>query len=364
MLSKELLTRDQLITHSKGEFQQAGFSVSDENIKSNAFDFIAKKSDLTNRISSNEAEQKIIIKTLVDLDLFRKHTSIELQLISKLISGFPILIAAMSNGKTINDATLYRRHDVSAISLNTLRMFLQATTSSIGNPKITKFAQRGGIYVNISNDRLKERRHQLRFDMNILAKKVGISRNALYKYEKGECSPKLSNFRKLTKILGTNLAVPLDILESQFNSLDEAILKKYKLARSQLQKEVTSYLAEKDFDVLWFKSEVFDGFSTPSSESSSSKRKLKNNYPIITGVSSNDEKNDLIRIECITYLSQFLQKQAIWFKDDDKEEDIQSDSSKLITVNISDLEQMATIEFDKLISNRNNLISKKNSLTN
>lgn len=364
MSLQEPVARNQLIIHSKDEFQRAGFAISDENIRSNSFDFIAKKTDSSDISSLPSKPQKIITKVLVDLDLFKKHTSVELQLISKLISGFPLLVASKSSGKKIEEATLYRRHDVSAISIKTLRMFLQATYGSSIAPKITKFAQRGGIYVNISKDRLKERRRHFKLDIRILAQKVGISRHALYKYERGESSPKITNYESLTNILGTDLDVPIDVLETKFDFLCEDTLRSFKLARSKLQKEVTRYLAEKEFDVLWFRSGPFDGLSAPISETSPSKNHIKDTYPIITGVASSDEKNDTTRIECINNLSHFLQKQAVWFKDDDDNNDQCIDLSKLITVNISDLERMPAIDFKKLVSKSKYSISVKNIKTN
>jgi len=137
-----------------------------------------------------------------------------------------------------------------------------------------------------------------------------------------------------------------------------------KLARSKLQKEVASYLAEKEFDILWFRSEPFDGLSAPTSESSSPKNHERDSYPIITGVASSDEKSDSIRIDCINNLSHFLQKQAVWFKDDDETKNLNIDFSRLITVNISDLERMPAIDFKKLVSKRKQSITFKNLKTN
>jgi predicted transcriptional regulator len=347
MSLQETLTKDQLINHSKHEFKRAGYSLSDENIKSSAFDFIAKKNDLTNiRFKS----QKIITKVLIDLDLFKKQASIELQLISKLISGFPLLVAHSAAGKNMEEATLYRRHDVSAVSLETLKMFFQYERG-LKEAKISKFSHRGGIYVNLSKERFKERRKRLQMEMTILAKKVGRSRHSLYKYEKGESCPKISTYNNLISILGNDLDIPLDILETKFKILSEKTLKDYEEPHSKLQKEVAIYLADKDFDILWFKSEPFDGLSAPPPDQSSLKGQSNVPHPIITGVTSSNEINDSNRITLINNLSKFLQKKAIWFMEDDMENfAISKEPINLTVVKISDLERIPIQDFKKLLN--------------
>ena len=74
----EPLARNQLVIHSKDEFQRAGFTISDENIKSNSFDFIAKKTGYSDISSLSIKSQKIITKVLVDLDLFSRASIIKI----------------------------------------------------------------------------------------------------------------------------------------------------------------------------------------------------------------------------------------------------------------------------------------------
>ncbi len=351
MSTQEIVTKKKLVGQSKKEFLKAGYSLWNENVKSNTFDFIAKK-DILKDLRSYP--QKIVTKVLVDLDLFKKQASIELQLISKLISGFPLLVAHSAAGKEIEKATLYRRHSVSAISLKTLQLFFQYEKGS-NTTKISKFAHRGGVFVNLSKEKFKTRRKRLELDMTILAKKVGISRQSLYKYEKGESFPKIKYFKILSNILGDNLDIPLDILENQFENISQHTLKDYKQPRSQLQKEVASYLADKEFNVLWFKSEPFDGLSEPNTDQSTANIQLDTLYPMITGVTSLNERSDSNRLLLINSLSGFLQKKAIWFLDDeDNIENLEpsKESSLLTLVKISDLEGMALIDFKNMLNKK------------
>ncbi len=350
MSAAETIIREKLVSQTKAEFQRAGYSLWGEVPKSNVFDFIAKKT-YTRKINFNQ--QRIITKVVVDLDFFKKETSIELQLISKLISGFPLLIGHYADRKYIEEETLYRRHDISAISLNTLKRYLQFERGT-KSAKITKFTRRGGIYVNLSKEKFKEQRKLKKFDMTHLAERVGISRHSLYKYEKGESFPKAENYISLcTELDNDDLDDPLDIYETQFKGLCENNLKDYKKPRTKLQKEVGIYLAEKDFNVLWFKSKLFDGLSEPIVDTPSSTRIPKVPSPIITGVTSQNKKNDFSRLLLVNSFSKFLRKKAVWFIEDDLD-DMESpeNSLQMVVINISDLEGMALIDFIELLNKK------------
>jgi predicted transcriptional regulator len=344
MSLQETVTKEVLTDDAKVEFQQAGYTLSDATIGSSVFDFIAKKN---NRLVS----KKIVTKVFVDLDMFKKQASIELQLISKLISGFPLVVAHAAAGRSMEDATLYRRHDVSAISLPTLNKYLQYE-KGVKVAKISKYAHRGGIYVNISKERLKERRKQLKLSLAILSQQIGLSRLSLYRYEKGQTSPKLANYYMLINALGgDDIDAPLDILETEFRFLQKHPIKEFTQPNSQLQKEIGMYLEDKDFHVLWFKnSEPFDGFSAPIIDLAATQGPMDADYPIITGVESED-RNDTVRITLINKLSHFLRKKAIWFIEDDSPESIgRSEKSRhFIVVKVSDLEQMADKDFKNLV---------------
>ena len=347
MSLQKTITKEKLIDKSKTEFLRAGYSLWSENIRSNAFDFIAKQNLLPN-------SQRIIIKVLVDLDLFKKQTSVDLQLISKLISGFPLIVAHSAAGKNIKGATLYRRHDVSAISIKTLKMFLQYE-QGLASSRISKFSHRGGVFVNLSKEKFKERRKQLQLEMTILSKKVGISRHSLYKYERGESFPKIKNFELISEILGENLDLPIDILETQFKDISQHTLKDYQQPRSNLQKEITNYLEDKEFKVLWFRSEPFDGLSEPKKDKSPSGKREGVTYPLITGVSSSNEESDSNRISLIDSLSTFLKKKAIWFvEDEDNIEKLNptNESSPVTIIKISDLEGMALVDFKNILKKK------------
>jgi len=199
-----------LLNNAKYQFRKAGYSISDKDLCSSSFDFIAKKPNL----SPVSNPVKLIIRVLAELDYFKKNTAIDLKLISKLMNANPLLIAHTATGKEIEDATLYRRHNVPAISLKTLQLFLQKKSPE--NPfKLERFAYRGGIHVYLSLSRFIELKEQSGVNLTELADNIGVSRQSLYNYAKGISSPKIENYQRMEKVMGDNLKESVDIFKDQ-----------------------------------------------------------------------------------------------------------------------------------------------------
>lgn len=341
--------KNELLNGAKREFRNAGYILSDNKINSSSFDFIAKKSE---HYKPHETK-KMIIRVLAELDLFKAHTSQDLRLIAKLIQGNPLLIAKFATGKHIEPSTLYTRHDVPAMSLQTLKSFLQDERSKT-EPKITQITRRGGIFVNLSTSRLTERRKQLGLDISQLAKKLGISRQSLHKYERGESKPKLDSYSRLIEIMGVDLDQPVEIFKKTEKDLDFAFKEKCKPKSSQ-QKEIAGYLEEKGIQILWFRKELFDGMFVNEHGDNLKKSKISVGNSVITGVTSKDEENDKNRLILLNKLSYFLGKKGIWFED----EESGNKSGTIKTTNfftilsISDLERMKNEDLLKFLKRVN-----------
>ena len=346
MSVKEDTHRNELLNSTKLEFRNAGYTLSDNDISSSSFDFIVKKKEIQTPL----IPKKMIIRVLAELDLFKRHTSQELQLIAKLIQGKPLLIAKFSTGKRIKPATLYRRHNVPAISLQTLKSFLQDELSK-KSPQITKLTKRGGIFVNLSTSRFVERRKQLELDISLLAEKIGVSRQSLYKYERGKSSPKLDSYARIFEIMGIDLEQPINIFEKPKKSTDDLdfTIKELCKPKSQRQKEITGYLQEKEIQILWLRQEPVDGIIVNEQREIIDKSEINPGTTIITGVSSTNEEKDHDRLLLLNKLARFLGKKAIWFEDEesDKESKFIKTTDFFTILTISDLEHMGNEELLK-----------------
>ena len=338
--------KENLLNDAKHQFRKAGYSISDENLISSSFDFIAKKENsppLSNPV-------RLIIRVLAELDYFKKNTSIGLQFISKLIHGNPLLIAQSATGKEIEDATLYRRHNVPAISLKTLQLLLQNESSKYPF-QLERFAYRGGIHVHLSLSRFTRLKAQSGINLTELADNIGISRQSLYNYEKGISCPKIENYRRMEKVMGDNLKESVDIFKDNEKLSTEQALRNFCNPRSPLQKEITNYLEDMDFQIAWFREEPFDGMSIDDHHSIKDNERVKSFKSIFTGVVSTDIEKDRIRKLLLKKLSNFLEKNTIWFYEEEnvRKSRKRRKSSFFTTLSISDLERMGSEEFLELL---------------
>ena len=160
--------------------------------------------------------------------------------------------------------------------------------------------------------------------------------------------------------MGDNLDHPLDLFTETSKKIETSNFKDICSPKSQLQKEVAGYLYEKDIEVLWFKSEPFDGISLSETQDDTDKSGINPENTIITGVSSIDNEREDNRIQLLNKLSLFLGKRAIWFVDAVPAKNTQnSKTSKFLTIlSISELERMGNKEFLRLLH-----ISKVNKHT-
>ncbi len=355
--------KEKILKSAKYQFRQAGYSISDEKLKPSSFDFIAKK----NYLSPSSNPIKLIIRVLAELDYFKKNTSLELQFFSKLIQGNPLLIAHSATGKEIEDATLYRRHNVPAISLRTLQLFLRSELPKY-HFRLEKFAYRGGIHIRLSPSQFTRRKNKMGRNLTKLADEIGISRQSLYNYEKGISSPKIDNYQKIEKVMGTDLKESIDIFQDQNKPFTEHAFKEHSKPRSQLQKEIDSYLEEKDFHIIWFRAEPIDGMSIDNQNSIKEYENLKSLKSIFTGVTSSDVEKDQVRMKLLKKLSDFLNKSAIWFDEEEymNKSQKRSKSSFFTTLSVSELERMRSEEFleflDRAVKSQN--MRQKYSLSN
>lgn len=324
-----MLEHDQIVKTSQEVFNSAEYEVLPKFDHSNSFDFLA--------IKKANRNLRIMIKVVLDLDLFKRHHSLQIQLISGLISAFPMLIGYYGNGNKLKNNTIYHRHGIPGISPYSLKKLI------LEKIPFVRFSNRGGIFVNISSIALMKSRKNRNIKIDELSKLTGLSRNTIYRYEKGIASPREENFKKINDILSeTKLTEPLDIFNSKkdFEKLDTGI-NKFEKPYSNVQKEISECFQEKQINIYWFKSEPFDGLV--SNVFDRIEKDYKKQTTIITGVASKEPEINNKRIKMLLNFSSFLHERGIWiFDDENQQTESIAKTNGLKSLSISDIEKMST----------------------
>jgi putative transcriptional regulator len=118
-----------------------------------------------------------------------------------------LLIGEEAREKPLEDDTIYRRHNILAI---TARTFENIVLHNI-RPLIQ--ANPGGYYVEIDGEALKHRRQEIGLSIGEMADMVGMSRRTVYGYERGLAKASVPAAYNLIYTVGIPVAKPMDIFQ-------------------------------------------------------------------------------------------------------------------------------------------------------
>ena len=158
------------------------------------FDFVARRKT-----------QLAFIKTHENIGNISMGDALELQTLSEHLSAAPILVCAKTRHKPMEDDTIYSRYGVCAVTPLTL----EDITVRGKNPLVD--ATPGGYYVRLDSGKIRKERQIRGLSVGKLAEMTGISRRALYGYEKGMTRASVGAAYNLEYVLGLPLAQEIDL---------------------------------------------------------------------------------------------------------------------------------------------------------
>ena len=247
------------------------------------FDLIAKRKNML-----------ILVKLLENIDSFREDQAFELRKLSSMLAGLPMLIGrSIRSNNAIEDGVIYSRYEIPAISKETLRNLL------VHHMPPLIYAHRGGLRVKIDGNLLKEKRLERNLSLSDLAGEVGVSKRAIYEYERGGIDVSLETAMMLEEYLDEPLTIALNLFEQMKQIGSVTLPTSYKnQPKSDLEKEVKKHFDSIGFkDQLWTKKIPFRVLARPEL----SDEELKKFKSTITGISEHLSGKDLVEKVEVTY---------------------------------------------------------------
>ncbi len=201
------------------------------------FDVIAKKRSLL-----------MLVKIIETIDNLREDQAYELRKLSSMLGGLPLIVGrSIRSNSTIEDGVVYSRYEIPVVSLETLRNLLLHKIP----PLI--FAYRGGFKVKFDGDLLKEKRIGKNLSLSDLAREVGISKRAVYEYERGKINVSLETAMMIEEFLDEPLTLAINLFDEMQRIGSVTQPEKYSGApKSDLEKDV-----KKHFDALGMKDQLW-----------------------------------------------------------------------------------------------------------
>lgn len=247
------------------------------------FDIIAKKHTLL-----------MLVKIIETIDNLREDQAYELRKLSSMLGGLPLIVGrCIRSNSAIEDGVVYSRYEIPVVSLETLRNLLLHKIP----PLI--FAYRGGFKVKFDGDLLKEKRVEKNLSLSDLAQEVGISKRAVYEYERGTINVSLETAMMIEEFLDEPLTLAINLFDEMQKIGSITQPERYSGApKSDLEKDVKKHFDAIGMkDQLWTKKFPFRVLAKPIDKTD----ELAKSITTITGITRKSSGNDFTKKIQVTY---------------------------------------------------------------
>jgi putative transcriptional regulator len=149
----------------------------------------------------------LLLKVLINIDGFTGQQAEEIKKISSTFLASPLVIGIKSKHEYLEEDVVYERHGIPVIAPETLRNIIVEEVY----PEV--FADRGGYFVEVDGDAIKEAREKENLSLKELANQAHVSRETIYKYEHGMVRACPETVITLESILNMKITLSVDILK-------------------------------------------------------------------------------------------------------------------------------------------------------
>jgi len=189
------LNREKILQELYDILTTHGFKVSHIYERS-CFDLLARKKLL------------LLLKVLVNIDSINSLQAHEIKKVAYTFLAAPLIIGLKSKTDYLEEDVVYERHGIPAIALKTLKNMIMEDH----HPEV--FADRGGYYVQIDGNTLREVREEYNMSLKDLADIAHVSRETIYKYENGLVRASPETAMILEEILNIKIILSIDLFKA------------------------------------------------------------------------------------------------------------------------------------------------------
>lgn len=201
------MSQDRLLRNVISVMIMAGYEVSELfAMRPKSFDIIASNGD-----------QILVLKVISHIDSISEENARDLDRIARNLSGSPLIVGERARDAELERGAVYVRYGIFAINYATLHDYFVE-----GSPPLI-YASPGGLYVNISGERLRELRENSSLSLGDLGQILGVSRRTVAKYEAG-MGTTIEIALRIEETFDSGVVEPIDLI--QYNSHFEEPAKK------------------------------------------------------------------------------------------------------------------------------------------
>lgn len=175
---------------------EAGYSISEVDSEDYCLEIVAKKGNI-----------KLLIKSLTNIDSERRDSVEDLASLAVSFNATPLIIGHRMQKGVIEHGTMYERFGVNVINPETFR------NAALEKSLPIVYSKRGGLYVKIDGKALKRLREKEGMSLGDLANKIGVSRKAVYEYERSQMGATLATVARIEEILDADIITGINVFD-------------------------------------------------------------------------------------------------------------------------------------------------------
>ncbi len=190
-----MLTRATLLQQIENLLKSQGYKTSDI-YDQGSFDLVARKNLLI-----------LLLKTFLNIDGINEQNAREMKQLANIFLASPIIIGEKSRNGILEEGVVYERYEIPTVGLETFKNMV------LYNEYPEILADRGGYFVKIDGNVIKQYREEYSMSLKDLANLAHVSRATMYKYENGIVRANTETAMILEEILNTKVTLDIDLLK-------------------------------------------------------------------------------------------------------------------------------------------------------
>ena len=159
-----------------------------------------------------EIERTLHVKVTLDLGNLSNQEINDMLSFSKTLGSKPLIVSEYDHRVDMHDDVVYERNTIPAVNTNTLEGLLQ------GSPELYIVGKRGDFYVRIDGEKLRVKRLEKSMSLGEISQALGVTRKAVYEYERESFDVSVEVAEKLLSLLGEDITKPYDLFEEEVGS--------------------------------------------------------------------------------------------------------------------------------------------------
>ncbi|MEM5814596.1 MAG: helix-turn-helix domain-containing protein [Candidatus Aenigmatarchaeota archaeon] len=230
----------------------------------------------------------VLVKILQNIDALSEGQAKNLRIVAESVEGSAMLMGEQTRVEMLKRGVVYERFGIPTVNFRTFeRLITEGVMPSI-------YRDKGGLYVRVDSEALREARGEKGLTQRELAEMVGVNKKAIYEHERSELRMALRIAERLEDALGKRLMKDINLVK-------KIAAPEQSEPKDVLEKDVGGKLRRIGFDVKYVGAAPFDILAKEKalvlSDVEADKRKLLKRAPALRGFAAVTQKPVLMITE-------------------------------------------------------------------